>query len=139
MRAPVRIRALNLVLCLFAAGLCPAGADVAGRRTIDLPLLLDLPGDLAHVRYTPGTLDRSAAVQSRFEVLAGEFQRTGFQATSMDDLSDATGLRSGGLYHYIGSKRSLLLAIFSELMDPLLASRSPAPVAGETSSYERNV
>ena len=27
----------------------------------------------------------------------------------MDELSDATGLRSGGLYHYIGSKQNLLL------------------------------
>lgn len=83
MRAPVSTRALTLLLLLVSAGLAPAGADVAGRRTIDLPLLLDLPGDLAHVRYTPGTLDRSAAVQSRFEVLAREFQRTGFRATSI--------------------------------------------------------
>ena len=43
---------------------------------------------------------------------------------AMDELSDATGLRSGGLYHYIGSKRALLLAIFSELMDPLLEQAS---------------
>jgi AcrR family transcriptional regulator len=48
------------------------------------------------------------------------FARRGFQATSMDELSEATGLRSGGLYHYIGSKQRLLFEIFGQLMDPLL-------------------
>src|SRR3954453_11766650 len=48
------------------------------------------------------------------------FARRGFQATSMDELSEATGLRSGGLYHYIGSKQNLLLLIFEALMGPLL-------------------
>ena len=50
---------------------------------IDLPLLLDLPGDLAFVRYTPGTLDRSASVQRRMEIVTKEFSRTGFYANSM--------------------------------------------------------
>jgi AcrR family transcriptional regulator len=51
---------------------------------------------------------------------AALFARRGFQATSMDELSEATGLRAGGLYHYIGSKKALLLSIFGELMEPLL-------------------
>jgi len=51
---------------------------------------------------------------------AALFARRGFQATSMDELSDATGLRAGGLYHYIGSKQALLLDIFNQLMEPLL-------------------
>jgi len=51
---------------------------------------------------------------------AALFARRGFQATTMDELSDATGLRAGGLYHYIGSKKTLLLNIFGQLMDPLL-------------------
>lgn len=51
---------------------------------------------------------------------AALFARRGFQATSMDELSEATGLRSGGLYHYIGSKQRLLFQIFQQLMDPLL-------------------
>jgi AcrR family transcriptional regulator len=54
-------------------------------------------------------------------IAAALFARRGFQATTMDELSDATGLQSGGLYHYIGSKQRLLLEIFSQLMDPLLA------------------
>jgi AcrR family transcriptional regulator len=51
---------------------------------------------------------------------AAVFARRGFQATTMDELSEATGLRSGGLYHYIGSKQRLLFQIFQQLMDPLL-------------------
>jgi AcrR family transcriptional regulator len=51
---------------------------------------------------------------------AALFARRGFQATSMDELSEATGLGSGGLYHYIGSKQKLLYTIFGQLMDPLL-------------------
>ena len=51
---------------------------------------------------------------------AALFARRGYQATSMDELSEATGLGAGGLYHYIGSKQQLLLEIFSQLMDPLL-------------------
>jgi len=53
-------------------------------------------------------------------IAAALFARRGFQATSMDELSEATGLRSGGLYHYIGSKQRLLFEIFGQLMDPLL-------------------
>jgi AcrR family transcriptional regulator len=48
----------------------------------------------------------------------------------MDELSEATGLRSGGLYHYIGSKQRLLLAIFEQLMDPLLERAARIEAAG---------
>jgi TetR/AcrR family transcriptional regulator, cholesterol catabolism regulator len=48
------------------------------------------------------------------------FARQGYHATSVADLIDATGLASGGLYHYIGSKEQLLLQICDRLMDPLL-------------------
>ncbi len=58
-------------------------AGPAGHRTIDSPLLLDLPGDLVPVRYTPGALDRAAAVQKRFELLAEEFSHTGFKASAL--------------------------------------------------------
>jgi len=61
---------------------------------------------------------------------AALFARRGFQATSMDELSEATGLRSGGLYHYIGSKQRLLFEIFGQLMDPLL-ERAAEIEAGE--------
>jgi TetR/AcrR family transcriptional regulator, cholesterol catabolism regulator len=55
------------------------------------------------------------------DVAARLFAEQGFHATSMSDLIAATGLASGGLYHYIQSKDQLLLRICDQLMDPLLA------------------
>jgi AcrR family transcriptional regulator len=62
------------------------------------------------------------------------FAERGYHATSMGDLSAATGLAPGGLYHYIGSKDELLFSILAQLMDPLLeqaraVERSPGPPA----------
>ena len=59
--------------------------------------------------------------QEVLRVAAREFAQRGYHATSMDELSAATGLAAGGLYHYIGSKEQLLFAILAQLMDPLLA------------------
>jgi AcrR family transcriptional regulator len=58
--------------------------------------------------------------QEVIEVSARVFADRGYQATSMVDLSEATGLTSGGLYHYIGSKEKLLFRILVELMEPWL-------------------
>ena len=69
----------------------------------------------------------------RAEVVAAAarlFAERGFHATSMADLVEATGLTAGGLYHYIGSKDALLVAICDELMEPLL-ERARAAVADE--------
>ena len=59
---------------------------------------------------------RSEVVDAAARVFAGR----GYHATSMQDLTEATGLAAGGLYHYIGSKEQLLVAICDELMAPLL-------------------
>ena len=56
--------------------------------------------------------------QEVIQVSARVFADRGYQATSMVDLSQATGLTSGGLYHYIGSKDKLLLRILQELTEP---------------------
>jgi AcrR family transcriptional regulator len=64
------------------------------------------------------------------------FARKGYHATSMTDLIEATGLASGGLYHYIGSKEQLLLRICDQLMDPLL-DEADAIVAGPQPATER--
>jgi TetR/AcrR family transcriptional regulator, cholesterol catabolism regulator len=48
------------------------------------------------------------------------FATKGFHATSIQDLAEATGLKAGGLYHYIGSKDELLVRVCDELMEPLL-------------------
>ncbi len=64
----------------------------------------------------------------RQEVLATAarvFAERGYQATSMADLTEATGLTAGGLYHYIGSKEQLLFGICDDLMAPLLEQARP--------------
>lgn len=55
------------------------------------------------------------------QAAAALFAQRGYHATTMQDLTEATGLTAGGLYHYIGSKDQLLLAICDTLMEPLLA------------------
>ena len=59
------------------------------------------------------------------------FAERGYQATSIGDLSEATGLAAGGLYHYIGSKEQLLVRICDELLEPLLVE-ARAIVAQDT-------
>jgi AcrR family transcriptional regulator len=69
------------------------------------------------------------ALRDRYERRRNDILRTaarlfaerGYHATSVEDLSAATGLAAGGLYHYIGSKERLLFGILAQLMDPLLA------------------
>jgi AcrR family transcriptional regulator len=69
----------------------------------------------------------------RSEVIATAarvFAERGYQATSMSDLTAATGLAAGGLYHYIESKDQLLFSICDELLDPVL-ERAREIVAAE--------
>jgi AcrR family transcriptional regulator len=67
---------------------------------------------------------------------ASVFARQGYEATSMADLTQATGLTVGGLYHYIGSKEALLVRICEQLLDPLL-ERARELVAGAAEPDER--
>jgi AcrR family transcriptional regulator len=48
------------------------------------------------------------------------FAERGFDQTSVQELTEAMGLASGGLYHYFGSKQQLLIHICDQLLDPLL-------------------
>src|SRR3954451_1402823 len=54
------------------------------------------------------------------DIAARVFARQGFHATSIDDLVEATGLKRGGLYHYISSKEDLLIAAHERFIAPLL-------------------
>jgi TetR/AcrR family transcriptional regulator, cholesterol catabolism regulator len=63
-------------------------------------------------------LRRQAVIGASARVFASK----GFHATSIQDLGDVAGLKAGGLYHYIGSKDQLLVAICDELMEPLLGA-----------------
>jgi AcrR family transcriptional regulator len=64
------------------------------------------------------------------------FAERGYQATSMADLTEATGLAAGGLYHYIGSKEQLLIRICDELLEPLL-ERARAIAARDAPATEQ--
>jgi TetR/AcrR family transcriptional regulator, cholesterol catabolism regulator len=72
----------------------------------------------------------------RAEVVAAaarQFAENGYAATSIADLTEATGLTAGGLYHYIGSKDALLVAICDELLEPLLAQAREIAASDELS------
>lgn len=56
------------------------------------------------------------------DIAAHLFAQKGYHATSLDDLCEATGLKRGGLYHYIGSKEELLYQIHERFINPLLES-----------------
>jgi AcrR family transcriptional regulator len=58
------------------------------------------------------------------------FAECGYEATSIAELTEATGLAAGGIYHYIERKDDLLIAICDELLEPLLA-RANEIVAAE--------
>lgn len=45
------------------------------------------------------------------------FQRTGYAATSMDDLTASAGLTRGALYHHFGDKKGLLAAVVEQIDD----------------------
>jgi len=63
------------------------------------------------------------------------FAERGFQATSMADLTAATGLAAGGIYHYFEGKDDILTAICDELLEPLLTD-ARAVVAEDASAEE---
>lgn len=58
--------------------------------------------------------------QEIVDIAAGLFAERGYHATTVDDLTAATGLQRGGLYHYIGSKEALLFGIHERFIKPLL-------------------
>jgi AcrR family transcriptional regulator len=59
------------------------------------------------------------------------FAERGYDGTSISELTEATGLAAGGLYHYIEGKDDLLIAICDELLEPLL-ERAREIVATDT-------
>jgi AcrR family transcriptional regulator len=69
----------------------------------------------------------------RREVIASAaelFAERGYSATSVSELTAATGLAAGGLYHYIEGKDDLLVAICDELLEPLLERAREIIAAG---------
>jgi len=74
-------RRVRLLAGLVLAGLVPAPGLLAGpapTRVYPEPpsfLLLRLGGDHAQFHYTPGSLDRTANLQQRFEIIGSRFER----------------------------------------------------------------
>jgi AcrR family transcriptional regulator len=64
------------------------------------------------------------------------FAEHGYEATSIAELTAATGLAAGGIYHYIERKDDLLIAICDELLEPLLA-RAHEIVAAEAPAADQ--
>ncbi len=62
------------------------------------------------------TARRAEVVDTAAELFAAQ----GYSATSIDDLVKATGLQRGGLYHYMSSKKDLLIQIHERFIIPLL-------------------
>lgn len=80
------------------------------------------PGAMAAAPPTRPAL-RERYERRRADVLATAarlFAEHGYHATSMADLTAATGLTAGGLYHYFPGKERLLADICDELLAPLL-------------------
>ncbi len=66
------------------------------------------------------------------DAAAKAFAEGGYKETSIADLTAATGLAAGGIYHYIGSKENLLIAICDDLLAPLLEEAREIVAAGES-------
>ena len=78
------------------------------------------------------------ALRARYEARRSEvvataaklFAERGYDGTSISELTAATGLAAGGLYHYIEGKDDLLIAICDELLEPLLTRAREIAAAG---------
>ncbi|MEZ5143476.1 MAG: TetR/AcrR family transcriptional regulator [Acidimicrobiales bacterium] len=64
------------------------------------------------------------------------FARRGYHATGINELCTANDLGKGALYHYIGSKEALLVAIHDRVMDEVLAGADRVDRAGGTPSEQ---
>jgi AcrR family transcriptional regulator len=68
---------------------------------------------------------RSPKWQARRDTIidtsAHVFAQNGYHATGLTELCEANGLGKGTLYHYIGSKETLLAAIHDRVMDEVMA------------------
>jgi AcrR family transcriptional regulator len=75
-----------------------------------------------------GSLKRGTRTQERrakrhgelVDIAARVFATNGYHGTSISDLVEATNIQRGGLYHYIGGKKDLLISIHERFIEPLL-------------------
>jgi AcrR family transcriptional regulator len=79
-------------------------------------------------------MPRSPRWETRREAIvdtsARLFARRGYHATGITELCEANELGKGALYHYIGSKESLLAAIHDRVMDEVMLGAEKVAAAG---------
>jgi len=61
------------------------------------------------------------SLEELLEVVAREFLRRGYDATSMEDLSRATGRTKSSIYHHVSGKEELLRLAVARAVDALFA------------------
>ena len=72
----------------------------------------------AHPRWRERFDERRDEV---IDAAARVFAQRGYDATTIDDLVEATGLPRGSLYHYMSGKQDLLIQLHGRFIRPLLA------------------
>ena len=64
------------------------------------------------------------------------FARRGYHATGITELCQANDLGRGALYHYIGSKEELLVAIHDQVMDEVMTCAARVAATGGSASAQ---
>ncbi len=74
--------------------------------------------------------------QAIIDTSASVFARRGYHATGINELCTANDLGKGALYHYIGSKEALLVAIHDRVMDEVMLGADRVAGASGTPSQQ---
>ncbi len=81
-------------------------------------------------RDSPRTSKWELRRQAIVDTSARVFARQGYHATGIMELCAANDLGKGALYHYIGSKEELLVAIHDRVMDEVMIGADRVTAAG---------
>ena len=81
-------------------------------------------------------VDRDAKRLKILEAAGARFARSGYEATSMDDLASAAGVSKGSLYDYFRNKEDLFYGVF-EWLQQVLMQASLERVRDGTTAHER--
>ncbi len=87
-------------------------------------------------------MEKPHADLTREKILSSAFceiHRKGFQAASLADILEATGLTKGALYYHFPTKQALGLAVVDEVVRTRLEERIFAPVRGAQRPLDRLV
>jgi AcrR family transcriptional regulator len=87
-----------------------------------------------------GRLSRSGSGPGQREILeaaAIAFTRTGYEATTIDDIADQLGSTKGRVYHYYRAKADIFLDVVLTGMEEMIAGIQPITAASDISSADR--